>query len=868
MSPQQSPNAPKGTLSPAIARFLEIKSEHPECLILYRMGDFYETFFEDAVRANKLIGITLTTRGRDQNGNPVPMAGVPEKTLDQYLARLVRLGIPVAICEQSGDPSKGPLERNLARIVTPGTITENDLLPQKSDAALVAVFDAPKYRKRCGFARIVLSSGAFTVTEGPKESIVDELTRLAPSEVLCTASLRDTLQGETNAHITVLPDWHFSPEIGLADLKEQFGIDDIYPLGLEGKNEILSAVGALLGYIRNTQRTLVHHLKMPVFEHTGDFVGLDAVSRRNLEITQTLSGSPSPTLFSTIDRCRTTMGSRMLRQWLNNPIRKKETIFARQNALESLLANEALSQEIAAALDTLPDLERLSGRLALRSVRPKELVALKNACPQLARAASKIRLLDNPYMTGLAEKIVLEPELYTLLDNALIEEPAASLREGDVIKSSLNHELGELRALRDHSGNLITEMEAREKERTGIATLRIEFNRVQGYFIEITKSFADKAPEDYIRKQTLKNTERFTTPELREFEQRTLSAQEKASALQKSLYDELLSSLSPFISKLQQAADAASQADAVAALSAVARENEWVKPEISDAPGLEIYGARHPVIERTVKTYTANDCVVIPGRRLLMITGPNMGGKSTYMRSVALIVLLAYIGSYIPAQSARIGPIDHILTRIGASDDLAHNRSTFMVEMSEAAAILHSATANSLVLMDEIGRGTSTLDGLSLASAIATELALRKKALTLFATHFFELTQLSDTIPDIANIHVSAIENDGKIVFLHEIKDGAASQSYGIAVAQLAGIPPSVIRRAKTVMEDLEKQKLKDHPQQLGLFTQSDTIDEENEDTADPLLEEIADLDVDSLRPRDALDKLYELREKAQQRTR
>lgn len=852
----------KDALSPALARFLEIKREHPECLILYRMGDFYETFFEDAVRANRLIGITLTSRGKDREGNPVPMAGVPEKTLDTYLARLVKLGVPVAICEQSGDPSKGLLERSLARIVTPGTITEDELLPQKSDAALVAVSRAESGAKRLGLARVVLSSGEFTVSSVASSDLENELARLSPVEVLVSEEFRDGLAAESGFKLTELPAWHFSADLGRQALQKQFAVSDAEPFGFADRDEILCAVGALLNYVASTQCRLAGHIRRPVLETAGTAVVLDAATRRNLEITSALSGESGPTLFKTLDACQSAMGSRALKAMLTNPTQVAETILLRQNAIETLTANEALAQAFEELLRKLPDLERLTSRIALKTARPKELASLRDACPVLEVLAEKARLSGDALLESFSSSLALDRALSDRLEQTLLEDPAASLREGDVVKSAFDAELAELRRIRDDAGSLALEMEAAEKAATGLSSLRLEFNRVHGYYIEITKTQADNVPAHYIRKQTLKNTERFTTPELRAFEARAISSQEKAKELQRALYDALLDDLALFIPAIGSAARSAAAIDALGALARVAAKNGWVRPEVTSAPGLEIRAGRHPVIERTVEVYTPNDCVLVPGRRLLMITGPNMGGKSTYMRSVALIVLLAHIGSFVPAESARIGLADRILTRIGASDDLAKNRSTFMVEMTEAAAILHGATPRSLVLMDEIGRGTSTFDGLSLAYAIAVELASVRKAFTLFATHYFELTQLSETYPEIANVHVSAVEDRNNIVFLHAIEDGPANQSYGIAVASLAGIPASVIRRARGVLAGLEEKAAKEAPLQLSLFD-SARGGEDKENPLEGLAAELAAIQTDDVTPRQALDILEAFVKKA-----
>ena len=788
------------------------------------MGDFYETFFEDAIRANHLLGITLTSRGTDANGNPIPMAGVPEKTLEQYLARLVRLGVSVAICEQIGDPSKGPLERELARIVTPGTLTENELLPQKQNAALLAVAPAKGRSNRLGLAWLVLSNGQFHTALTTREELTGELYRIGPSEILVPEELKELLDREhLGTTITALPNWHFSPDHGEAKLKHQFEVQTLSAWGLDDAPEAISAAGALLSYAESTQCEALPHLLPPVFEVQTRFVGIDPASRRNLELTETLRGDDGPTLFSLLDHCKTGMGSRTLHQWLHNPLRDFSEISARQNALEALINNESLLDDLKEHFKTLPDLERLATRIALKSIRPKELAALRDALPHLAQIVTHAQGIDDPFLRERFAHLVIDPAFFQELDRALLPDPATLLRDGDVIASQYNEELLNLRQLRDNAGDFLVQFEARERESTGISNLRVQYNRVQGYFIEVSRGQADQVPIHYHRKQTLKNTERYITPELKAYEDKALSAQERSMELQKELYNGLLDFAQNYIRALQKASVSVGEVDVLMALATHAIKANWVKPSLEKVSGIEINGARHPVVEDAIDSYTPNDCVLMPGRRLLVITGPNMGGKSTYMRSIALIVLLTHIGSFVPATSAKIGPVDRILTRIGASDDLARGRSTFMVEMTEAAAILHQATEQSLVLMDEIGRGTSTFDGLSLAGAIAHELALVKKSFTLFATHYFELTKLAQTAPEVANIHVAAVENRSRIVFMHEVKEGPANQSYGIAVAQLAGVPQSVIRRARSMLQELEARAQTN--EQLDLFSDLPTLE-------------------------------------------
>lgn len=864
-----SASDPLSGYTPAIRRYLEIKAEHPDVLLLYRMGDFYETFFDDAVRANRLIGLTLTSRGTDTKGDPIAMAGIPEKTLDQYLARLVKLGQSVGICEQIGDPKQGPLERHLARIVTPGTLTESELLPQKSNAALMAVHFDPKQPKNIGLAWIVLSNGEFKTAQTEADQLSGEISRIAPSEILVAQEHIESIKAlGCSGAVTPLPAWHFSPEHGQEMLMHQFQVQTLSAWGLDEAHLARSACGALLGYIETTQCASVSHLLPPVYELPNQFVGIDAASRRNLELTQTLRGDDGPTLFQLLDQCQSTMGSRLLRHWIHHPLRDTQRVKERQSAIASMLDKPDLTDEINALIRPLPDLERLATRLAMKSIRPKELAALRDALPRLAQMAQRAYGFDCPWLHQHLQSLLIDPSLFARLDKALLSVPATLLRDGDVIAPGYNEELDALRQMRDHAGEFLNEFEQQEKQRTGLNTLRVQYNRLQGFFIEVSRGQADQVPEHYQRRQTLKNSERFTTPELKAYEGKALSAQERSQSLQKELYEQLLVFACEYIPALQQAARDAAVLDVIGALASHASKAGWICPQLKSTPGIELIGARHPVVEDAIEHYTPNDCILVPGRRLLVITGPNMGGKSTYMRSVALIALLTYMGSYVPAQRAAIGPIDRILTRIGASDDLARGRSTFMVEMTEAAAILHQATDSSLVLMDEIGRGTSTFDGLSLAAAMAQELAQVKKSFTLFATHYFELTQLAQTCEEVANVHVSAAESKHRVIFLHEVKEGPANQSYGIAVAQLAGVAPSVIRRARCILKDLQERAKPLQEAQLNLFAQALPEEPAPEPAVDntplrELVESIGALDLDDLTPRQALQHLYELKQKA-----
>ena len=854
--------------TPMMRQFLSIKAQHPGVLLLYRMGDFYELFFDDAERAHRLIGITLTRRG-SSNGQPIPMAGVPVVSLEQYLARLVKLGESVAICEQIGDPatSKGPVERKVVRIVTPGTLTDTGLLADKADSALLALAPPARRSGDFGLAWLVLSSGELRAASVPAAQLASELARIAASEVLCPEAWRDKLPA-LEAALTALPDWHFDAERGAAQLKQQFSVGALDAYGVAERPEILAAAGALLGYAHATQGEALPHVTSLKLESSADYIGLDAATRRNLEISETLRGEEGPTLFGLLDHCATGMGSRRLRHWLHHPLRDREQAASRHEAIAAMLRAPERLAALRAELDAMPDVERIAARIALASAKPRELAALREALPRVANIAEIAAGFEATLALVLAGDLAPPTALADLLIGALLAEPAYQVRDGDVIAPGHDAELDELRALRDNTGQFLIDLEARERQRTGIANLRVEYNRVHGFYIEVTHGQADKVPDDYRRRQTLKNAERYITPELKAFEDKALSARERAVAREKALYEALVTEAAPHVPALMRLAEAIAALDALAALATHAAAAGWVRPTLDDAPGMDLLGARHAVVEKSLETYVPNDCVLVPGRRLLVITGPNMGGKSTFMRSVALIALLAYAGSYVPAASARLGPIDRILTRIGAADDLARGRSTFMVEMTEAAAILHQASEESLVLMDEIGRGTSTFDGLALAGAIARELAEARRCLTLFATHYFELTQLAEQVPEVANVHVAAAESAGKVVFLHEVREGPASQSYGLAVAQLAGVPNGVIRRARQLLAQLEERAVT-RDAQLDLFAMparpaSETIELEPLPAApDPVREKLAALDVDSLSPREALDLLYALAQEA-----
>jgi DNA mismatch repair protein MutS len=848
--------------TPMMQQYLSIKAQYPNVLLFYRMGDFYELFYDDAERGARLLGITLTKRGVSA-GQPIPMAGVPVVSVEQYLARLVKLGESVAICEQIGDPntSKGPVERKVVRVVTPGTLTDTALLAAKSDAALAAVAFGAKGDNSVGIAWLVLANGDLRTTLTRVDRLPTELARIAPTELLIGEEARARLPA-VEATVQVLPDWHFDPDRGAQHLRTQLGVATLDPFGVADQPPLLAACAALLNYAQQTQNERLAHVTTLKVESESEFVVLDPVTRRNLELTEALRDPDGPTLFKLLDRCATGMGSRRLRHWLHHPLHEAERARERHAAVERLLDGGDVVAKLAAALRALPDLDRIASRIALRSARPRELAALRDALPRLAQAHTLLASLDAPLIAALRDRLIATGNLQQRLARALLPEPAFAPRDGDVMATGYDRELDELRELRDNAGQFLLDLEARERARTGIANLRVEYNRVHGFYIEVTHGQADKVPDDYRRRQTLKNAERYITPELKAFEDKALSAQERARNREKLLFDELLDTLAADVPPLLGAADAIATFDTLNALAQHAQAARWIRPMLDDEPGLDLRGARHPVVEREIEDYVPNDCRLDAGRKLLVITGPNMGGKSTYMRSVALVTLLAYCGSYVPATSARLGPIDRILTRIGAADDLARGASTFMVEMTEAAAILNQATPQSLVLMDEIGRGTSTFDGLSLAFAIAQELVEKNRCYTLFATHYFELTQLAERLPAVANVHVAAAEARGKVVFLHEVRDGPANQSYGLAVAQLAGVAPAVVKRARGLLVQLEERAAGTRPQ-LDLFTASQTTAPPA--TIDPLRDKLTATDVDALAPRDALQLLYELKELARE---
>ncbi len=847
--------------TPMMQQYLRIKADHPDVLVLYRMGDFYELFYADAEKAARLLDLSLTRRGQSA-GQPIIMAGVPVQALDTYLAKLVRLGESVAICEQVGVPAaaKGPVERRVERIVTPGTRLDDGLLDERADCALLAL--APGAGRRTphfGLAWLVLSSGSLRLAECPAGDLETWLARIQPSEVLWPQDvpLPEALNGLC---ISTRATWQFDTDAGRSRLCAQLGVRSLEAFGADDLDRAHAAAAALLGYADKTQGRAVAHIQELQVERSDDTVLLDANARRNLELFATLRGEPAPTLFSVLDTCRTAAGSRLLRQWLGAPPRSQDTARARHAAIAALLSGAL--DTVHARLQGLADLERIAARLALRQARPRELAAVRDTLRRLPDLAACTRCFGDPTLDALADRITLDPAHGALLERALADVPALNLRDGGVIGDGFDAELDELRAISHDCGAFLLQMEARERERTGIANLRVLYNKVHGFAIEVTHGQTDKVPDDYRRRQTLKGAERYITPELKSFEDKALSAQERGLARERALYADLLESLQGAVAGWLRAARAMATLDLLAALAGAARTWNWVRPELSALPGLEIRGGRHPVVQTQVDRFVPNDCILSPQSRTQIVTGPNMGGKSTYMRQTALIVLLASLGSFVPAAQARIGPVDVIHTRIGAADDVAGGRSTFMVEMTEAAAILRSATPQSLVLMDEIGRGTSTFDGLALASAIAAHLHERCRCHTLFATHYFELTEFPAHHPDAVNLHVGAAEHGDAIVFLHEVQPGPASRSYGVHVAQLAGMPAGVIRDARHRLARLEQARDAQRDQ-LDLFGM--TPEPHPPAPAELLRLRLCALDPDALSPRDALALLYALRDAARE---
>ena len=860
--PAASTAAELAAHTPVMQQWLRAKAEHADKLLFFRMGDFYELFYEDAAQAARLLDITLTARGQSA-GKPIPMAGIPYHAADGYLAKLVKLGVSVAICEQIGDPAesaksaKGPVERAVTRIVTPGTLTDANLLDDKHDSLLLALAID---RQRAGLAWLNLANGDLRLMETSLDALPAHFERLRPAELLLADSHRSAVP-EHRAVTQHLPDWHFDTRAAAHALAEHFGTRDLAGFGVHDEELALAAAGALYRYAQATQLQALAHVTQLTVEREGTFLRLDAATRRNLEISETLRGEAAPTLLSLLDTCATSMGSRWLRHCLHHPLSGRDIPRSRHEAVAGLIgdAGNGPYTALAKALSGFADIDRITARIALKSARPRDLSSLRDSLARLDGIRLTLDAGDAAIrLAELADALATPHAGLELLTQAVALEPAALIREGGVIAPGYNADLDELRAIQHNCGAFLIELEARERERSGISNLKVEFNKVHGFYIEVTHTHVEKIPDDYRRRQTLKNAERYITPELKSFEDKALSANERALALERQLWDELLGALMIHIPVLQRIARAIAELDGLAAFADAAVRHDYRQPEFCDEAAIEIDGGRHPVVERQIDTqsgtFIANDTRLSAARRMLLITGPNMGGKSTYMRQAALIVLLAHCGSFVPAARCRLGPIDAIYTRIGASDDLASGRSTFMVEMTEAAAILNGATEQSLVLMDEIGRGTSTFDGVALAFAIARHLIEKNGAWTLFSTHYFELTRLAQDYPVCANVHLDAVEHGHKIVFLHAVEEGPASQSYGVQVAALAGMPPAVVREARRRLALLENREVGSLTQP-DLFASAPALPE----PPHPALDALRDVNPDELSPREALEKLYQL---------
>ncbi|NOI31539.1 DNA mismatch repair protein MutS [Vibrio coralliilyticus] len=844
--------------TPMMQQYLKLKAENPDILLFYRMGDFYELFYDDAKRASQLLDISLTKRGASA-GEPIPMAGVPFHAVEGYLAKLVQLGESVAICEQIGDPatSKGPVERQVVRIVTPGTVTDEALLSERIDNLIAAIYH---HDGKFGYATLDVTSGRFQLMEPEtEEAMAAELQRTAPRELLFPEDFEPVeLMAARNGNRR-RPVWEFELDTAKQQLNQQFGTRDLVGFGVEQAHLGLCAAGCLIQYVKDTQRTALPHIRSLTYDRQDHSVILDAATRRNLEITQNLAGGTDNTLAEVIDHTATPMGSRMLKRWLHQPMRDINTLNHRLDAI-SELKELTLFADLHPILKQIGDIERILARLALRSARPRDMARLRHAMQQLPELAETMGTLAHPYLTKLGQYAAPQEAVCELLERAIKENPPVVIRDGGVIAEGYNAELDEWRKLADGATEYLEKMEQDERERHGIDTLKVGYNNVHGFFIQVSRGQSHLVPPHYVRRQTLKNAERYIIPELKEHEDKVLNSKSKALALEKQLWEELFDLLMPHLEKLQNLASAISQIDVLQNLAERADSLDYCRPVMSQEPGIHIQSGRHPVVEQVMdEPFIANPIELNPQRKMLIITGPNMGGKSTYMRQTALIALMAHIGSYVPAESAQIGSIDRIFTRIGASDDLASGRSTFMVEMTETANILHNATTNSLVLMDEIGRGTSTYDGLSLAWASAEWLAKELGSMTLFATHYFELTELPNQIPHLANVHLDAVEHGDTIAFMHAVQEGAASKSYGLAVAGLAGVPKSVIKNARAKLTQLEQLS-----QGESSSVTSGAVDIANQLSLIPepseVEEALSGIDPDDLTPRQALEELYRLK--------
>ncbi|WNO06748.1 DNA mismatch repair protein MutS [Rhodoferax mekongensis] len=845
-------------------QYLGLKAAYPDTLLFYRMGDFYEMFYADAEKAARILDITVTTRGQSA-GQPVVMAGVPFHSMEGYLAKLIRHGESVAICEQTGEvgATKGPVERKVVRVVTPGTLTDAELLSEKTESMLMAVHQGP--RNRCGLAWLSVTQGVVFLAECTPDEVPDWVSRIAPSELAysagCTTTFEDRLKRlrhGTAVYLTARPEWQFDSALGQRKLLDALQAASLTSWNAQELALAHAAAGALIGYAEHTQGRALTHIHSVQVQRDDALIDLPATTRRNLELVQTLRGEDSPTLFSLLDTCMTGMGSRLLKRWLLEPLRDRTEAQHRLLAIATLRNN--IWQTLRGQLKGCADVERITARIALRQVRPRELVALVQTLQKTELLAHNLRALEG-YLAHIFSHLQPPAEAIALLGHAIAPEPAALVRDGGVIADGFDAELDELRAIQTNCDAFLLDLEVREKARTGIANLRVQFNKVHGFYIEVTTGQVDKVPEDYRRRQTLKNAERFITPELKAFEDKALSAQERALAREKWLFEQVLDQLQAHIPALTAVAQSLAALDTLCALTERSLTLDWNAPQFVTEPCIDITQGRHPVVQARLAelssgNFIANDTRLGFKQRMQVITGPNMGGKSTYMRQVALIVLLASIGSYVPAQACRLGPIDAIHTRIGAADDLANAQSTFMLEMTEAAQILHSATPHSLVLMDEIGRGTSTFDGLALASAIATQLHDKTQAFTLFATHYFELTEFPATHHAALNVHVSAAEAGRDIVFLHAIEPGPASKSYGVQVARLAGMPAAVLNHARHTLDALEAQASESQAQ-VDLFAAPPATEIVAASAVETAL---AAINPDAMSPREAMDALYQLK--------
>ena len=850
--------------TPMMRQYWTIKAQHADMLLFYRMGDFYELFHEDAERASKLLGITLTRRG-SSNGELIRMAGVPYHSAEQYLAKLAKLGEAVAICEQVGDPatSKGPVDRQVTRILTPGTLTDSALMDDTRENQLLSVFQGDGL---IGLARIDLASGKFILSEIATGLLAQELERIQPAELLIADDFNHAAISAIKCSKKRLAIWHFDFDSAFQSLTKQFNTFDLKGFGCAGLDSELHpavcAAGALLDYIKHTQRSTLPHLTSLSVEKISQFVQLDAVTRRNLEIDKTLRGEESPTLFSLLNTTQTAMGARLLRHWLHHPLRDRQYVANRHDAVGALL-NQNQFSSLQTVLKSVGDIERITARIALKTARPRDLSNLRESLQQLPLLQLHLINSNSSLLETLGAGLQVPQGLQDLLHNAIKSEPSLVLREGGVIADGFDAELDELRSIQTNHGDFLLKFEATEKERTGLSNLKVEYNSVHGFYIEISRAQAENVPAEYRRRQTLKNVERFITPDLKTFEDKVLSANDRALAREKMLYEEVLSLLAPFIKPLQINANSVASLDVLCCFAERAKSLDYIVPQFTTEAGIEIVDGRHPVVEQLTQPFINNDVILNPYRQLLLITGPNMGGKSTFMRQTALIVLLAHCGCYVPASLVKVGEIDRIFTRIGASDDLAGGRSTFMVEMTETANILHNATDKSLVLLDEIGRGTSTFDGLSLAWAVAKQLLEKNRSYTLFATHYFELTRIIEDFKHAANVHLDAVEHckgeNKNIVFMHKVEEGAANQSYGLQVAQLAGIPKSVVASARRKLAQLEisQEAHQANIAQTDMFVNNNVAPE-------PILHaavsELERIEPDELTPKQALDMLYQLK--------